>query len=84
MELWPFGSMWWSHELNGPGVCYKTVAHMIVIVNGPYPCGNWADLCVTRNVLHRGLEEGEFNIAGCRYRESAYCSAMMPVVSNDF
>ena len=54
------------------------------MVNGPYPCGDWPDLCIARHVLHHMLDEGEMHVADSGYRSSVDCRAMTPTGRNDY
>jgi hypothetical protein len=41
---------WFSHKFKGPGVQYKVALNImmgdIVWINGPFPCGCYADITI--------------------------------------
>lgn len=52
LEPIPFDPKWHLHKLNGLGLRCEIGMHMqtgwIVWVNGPFPCGEWSDLAISR------------------------------------
>lgn len=40
--------------------------------NGPYPCGEFNDLQIARNIYIHMLQNGELTIADKGYRDSSY------------
>ena len=70
-EPHPFSRQWYSHKFKGPGVRYEIgvciATGWIVWANGPYPCGEWPDLKIARDVLHGILDDGERYIADGGY-----------------
>ena len=62
--------------MNAPGLQYKIAlackTGYIVQYNGPFICGSWPDLQITREKLHRLLPEGEYYLCddGYHYKHS--------------
>lgn len=52
------------------GLCIKT--GIIVWVNGGYPCGDWPDLKVARDLFIQFLEPGEKALADRGYPDTRY------------
>ena len=72
----PFNPKWYSYEFKGPGVRYEVGVGLqtgwIVWVNGPYPCGAWADLKIARDLFVQALAPGETYVAdGMVHAEAA-------------
>lgn len=71
MEQMPFWEGWFSHKLNRPGVRYEVglciQTGCIVWINGPFPCGEWPDLRITRESLIYMLDDGEHYVADGGY-----------------
>ena len=59
----PFWKGWCSHKFKGPGVrhevgvCIRTGS--IVWFNGPFPCGKWPDINISRQGIKHFLRPGE-------------------------
>ena len=68
----PFSPMWYSHKYCGPGIRYEIGVSInggdIVHINGPFPCGAWADLTIFRSKLMHMLLPGEMVEADNGYR----------------
>lgn len=67
LELYPFGSIWYSHKFNGPGVRYEVglpiVNGHVGWVNGPFHCGSQSDIKIFNSYLKDTLLSGEKVIA---------------------
>jgi len=67
----PFDPQYYSHKFKHAGVryeigiCIKT--GWIVWVMGPFPCGGWSDLRISRHALHYELLTGEIYCADGTY-----------------
>ena len=59
-QVQPFWKGWYSHKFHGPGVRYEIGIGIqtgdIVWVNGPFPCGAFADITIFREKLKAVLE----------------------------
>lgn len=70
----PWDSKWFSHKFHGPGLRYEIglciqTGH-IVWKNGPYPCGDFPDLNIARDVLvHLPRVPGEKFLADGGYND---------------
>jgi hypothetical protein len=68
-----FSGRWYSHKFKGAGLRYEVwlciQTGWIVWKNGPYPCGSWPDIRITRDKLVYHLHAGEKFIADCGYRD---------------
>lgn len=74
LEPTPFDSKWFSHKFKGPGLRYEIglcirTGH-IVWTNGPYPCGQFNDIQIARDIYIHLLNEGELTLADKGYRDS--------------
>jgi len=73
-EPTPFSGKWCSHKFKHAalryeiGICIQT--GWIVWINGPYPAGQWTDLCISRDGLNQALGRGEKFVADGVYRDS--------------
>lgn len=68
-----FDARWFSHKFHGPGVRYEVgiaiqTGH-IVWVNGPFPCGAWPDLRISRDWIIHELQNGEMLLADGGYAD---------------
>ena len=72
VEYVPFNRGRRSHKLNRPGLRYEVAISVakchIVHINGPFLCGEWPDLRITRNFLHSRLGRDEYYLADAGYR----------------
>ena len=64
MEPSPFSPKWFSHKFRGPGIRYELALCIrtgdIVWAYGGFPCGEWPDLKLARDLFAvLGLREGE-------------------------
>ena len=64
MEPSPFSPKWFSHKFRGPGIRYELAICIrtgdIVWTYGGFPCGEWPDLKLARDLFAvLGLREGE-------------------------
>lgn len=68
----PFWTGWYSHKFHGPGVRYEVAVCIltghIVWINGPFPCGRYADITIFRRDLIHELEDNEKVEADKGYR----------------
>jgi len=71
-EPGPFHKRWYSHKSNGPGLRYEIgiciQTGWIVWRNGPFACGDWADLSIARYAITERLGRGEKYLADGGYR----------------
>jgi hypothetical protein len=62
-EPTPFNPKWYSHKFKGAGLRYEVGVCIqtgwICWTNGPYPCGEWQDLTISRGSLIYFLQKGE-------------------------
>ena len=71
-EPTPFTPVRYSHKFKGSGIRYELALSLfddkIVSVTGPYPCGKYPDMTISRSFLLKQLDDGEKVIAdkGCR------------------
>jgi hypothetical protein len=62
-EPQPFNPKWYSEKFNGPrlryevGICIRT--GWICWLNGPFPCGHWPDIRISRDYLVYLLDRDE-------------------------
>lgn len=72
VEYTPFETGRKSHKFNGPGLRYELAISVetcyIVHINGPFPCGEWPDLRIARNLIHSRLAGDEYYLADKGYR----------------
>ena len=63
----PFSAKWYSHKFHGPGVRYEVgiciQTGWIVWINGPFPCGAWADQNIALNDIVEELDPYEVFLA---------------------
>ena len=63
LEPIPFDSKWYTHKFNGAGLRYKVgiciQTGWICWINGPFPCGAWPDIRISRDALVYELLAGE-------------------------
>ena len=74
MEPSPFSPKWFSHKFRGPGIRYELALCIrtgdIVWAYGGFPCGEWPDLKLARDLFAvLGLREGEKAIADRGYND---------------
>ena len=73
-EQHPFNPKWFSKKFNGPGVRYEVGVCIqtgwVCWMNGPFPCGAWPDLRISRESLIYRLPTGEKVVADKGYRGS--------------
>lgn len=59
-EPTPFNSKWYSHKFNGPGLRYEAGVTVetanIASVHGPFPCGAYPDVKISRSGFLRTVE----------------------------
>ena len=59
----PFWKGWYSHKLNGPGARWEVglsiQSRHIVWIHGPFPCGHWPDLNISRHSMISCLDDDE-------------------------
>ena len=72
-EPTPFNSKWYSHKFRGPGLRYEVGLCVdtgnFVWVYGPFPCGSYSDVRISRLGLKKMLGEGEFVVTDGGYKE---------------
>jgi hypothetical protein len=77
-EPTPFSTKWWSHKCNGPAIRYEIAICIqtghIVWIHGPFPCGEWPDIQITRDALIPSLDEDEMYVADERYVDGNGCA----------
>jgi hypothetical protein len=70
-EPTPFDKKWYSHKFKSAGLRYEVGVCIqtgwICWTNGPYPCGEWSDLRISRDALIYHLEPGEKVVADGGY-----------------
>jgi hypothetical protein len=75
-EPQPFNEKWYSHKLNGPGIRYELGLNIItadiVWVNGGYPCGEFSDLKLARQLYVDNVDECELTLADDTYKDRRY------------
>jgi hypothetical protein len=68
-----FSGRWYSHKFKGAGLRYEVGISIqtgwIVWKNGPYPCGAFPDIKITRDKLVHHLIPGERYVADRGYRD---------------
>ena len=71
-EPTPFDRKWCSPKFKHAGLRYEIAICIqtgwIVWVNGPYPAGQWPDLCVSRDGLNQALDDDEMFVADGGYK----------------
>lgn len=76
LEQRPFSRKWYSHKHNGPGIRYEiglcVKSGEIVWCHGGYPCCDWPDLKIARDVFIHNLEEDERCWADLGYRDRRF------------
>ena len=59
----PFSPKWYSEKFNGPSLRYEVgiclITGWIVWINGPFPCGEWPDIRISRDSLIYMLRPNE-------------------------
>lgn len=72
VEYTPFNPGRRSHKFNGPGLRYEVALSIsncyIVHINGPFLCGTWTDLGISREWLNTRLRPNEYYLADKGYR----------------
>jgi len=72
-EPTPFSRKWYSHKYKHAGLRYEIgiciQTGWIVWVNGPYPCGHWPDLAISRDGLNQALLPWEVFVADGTYAD---------------
>jgi hypothetical protein len=62
-EPQPFNPKWYSKKFNGPGLRYEVGICIrtgwICWLNGPFPCGHWPDIWISRDYLVYLLDRDE-------------------------
>lgn len=75
-EPTPFSARWYSHKFNAAGLRYeialRLVNPIITWVNGPYPCGDWPDLRIAKDIYVQMMEPYEKTLADDTYRDGLY------------
>jgi hypothetical protein len=75
-EQRPFDRKWFSHKFHGPGLRYEIglAIHTgkIVWINGGYPCGQFPDLKIARELYTSVVEFGELTLADLGYRDANF------------
>jgi len=70
-EPQPFNRKWYSHKFKGPGIRYEIgisiVEGEIVWASGGFPCGQWTDLKIAKDVYLR-YARNEITLADKGYR----------------
>lgn len=72
----PFSPKWYSHKFKAAGLRYEIglcvrTGH-IVWVNGGYPCGDWPDLNIARELFVHFLDPMEKTLADEGYSDLRY------------
>ena len=79
----PFNRKWKSHKFGHAGLRYEIgiciQTGWIVWVNGPYPAGQWMDLCISRDGVNQAMEPGELFVADKTYKDQ-YGYSMTPTM----
>lgn len=75
-EPTPFSPKWYSHKFKASGLRYEIglcirTGH-IVWGNGGYPCGDWPDLKIARQIFVNFLEPNEKSLADKGYNDLKY------------
>jgi len=72
-EPTPFSNKWFSHKFKHAGLRYEIAICIqtgwIVWINGPYPCGHWPDLDISRDGLNQALLPWEKFVADGTYKD---------------
>lgn len=72
----PFNPKWYTKKFHGPGLRYEVgiciQTGWICWLNGPYPCGEWPDIRISRDALIYCLRRGEKVCCDRGYRGSAF------------
>jgi hypothetical protein len=76
MEPTPFDPKWYSHKFHGPGLRYEIGLCIrtgdIVWASGGYPCGQWPDLRIARELILEEIQPGELIIADRGYNDPQF------------
>lgn len=74
-EPQPFNKKWFSHKFKGPGIRYEIgisiVEADIVWASGGFPCGEWTDLKIAKN-LYIQYANKEKTLADKIYRHQGF------------
>ena len=72
----PFSTKWYSHKFHGPGVTYEVGLNIrtgnIVWAYGGYPCGEFPDLKLARQLYTTCVDLNEKTIADDTYKDATY------------
>jgi len=72
-EPTPFSKKWYCHKFKHAGLRYEVAICIqtgwIVWINGPYPCGHWSDLAISRDGLNQALLPWERFLADGGYKD---------------
>lgn len=75
-EPTPFDKKWFSHKFKGAGLRYEIGIGIgcgeIVWASGPYPCGDWPDIKIAKDLYIHCLREGEVTLADKGYRLASH------------
>ena len=75
-EQKPFSRLWYSHKFKGPGLRYEIGLNMrsgfIVWAFGGYPCGEYNDLKLARELYVLSVNVGEKTVADKGYKDKKF------------
>lgn len=72
----PFNHLYYSHKFKGPGLRYELGLNIrtgnIVWAHGGYPCGEYPDLKLARDLYLRNVRNGEKTLADKGYKDKMF------------
>ncbi len=72
----PFSPEWYRHKFKGPGLRYEIALNIrtgdVVWGHGGYPCGEYPDLKLAREVYVYSVDVGEKTLADKGYRDDNF------------
>lgn len=72
----PFSPKWFSHKFLAAGLRYEIGLNVrtghIVWASGGYPCGDWPDLKISRQLFVHFLDSGERSLADKGYNDTTF------------
>lgn len=72
----PFDRKWFSHKFRGAGLRYEMGICIrsghIIWINGPYPCGEYNDLQIARDIYVHLINKNELTLADKGYKDKKY------------
>lgn len=76
LEPQPFNPLWFSHKFKGPGLRYEVGLNIrtgdMVWAFGGYPCGEYTDLKLSRELYVLSINHGEKTLADRGYKDDKF------------